>query len=588
MKKILQLLLVVVLIFCCVGCKEDQEGDNPLIPPEPSPGPSVKEQIIKSKLLLIDTENNYIELLDCNKTQLSKNVQIKKYLNNQLQAASIEDLMIGMDNLYVKSVGEEITQILIDGNPIFNRIRVAIRNSINNIADNATLYHDQITIKVNKATSIRTYDGSASYNINAGSTINFYCKNNSISFYIDNILYTSTKRLIINETDTEITVSSISRGVGTPTYSGNLEIAMSNNRLILINDVLMEDYLLKVVPSEMPASWHIEALKAQAIAARTYAYKEIYNKKYLREGYVVDDSESSQVYNNQNKQNSTTTAVTLTKGQTMFYNNEPIVAYYYSCSSGLTGNGNEVWIKNQVIEDIPYLHGKNFTSLEVNTEDEDSMLNFYKTINISDAPSASSSNFRWLITMTKENLRETLNVNIPLMVKGNESSYPILKNGEWVIDDFPSDIGTINKVFVSERGKSGVVVSLQIEASNVTFRIYNQYNIRFTIRPKDVSTTVMKYNANGFSNQYTSQSTNPSILTSGYFALECEGDTINFYGGGSGHGVGMCQYSANSLANNGKSCQEILKAFYDNIIFVDTSATYQPLKDVENIFKNFA
>lgn len=588
MKKILQLLLVVVLIFCCVGCKEDQEGDNPLIPPEPSPGPSVKEQIIKSKLLLIDTENNYIELLDCNKTQLSKNVQIKKYLNNQLQAASIEDLMIGMDNLYVKSVGEEITQILIDGNPIFNRIRVAIRNSINNIADNATLYHDQITIKVNKATSIRTYDGSASYNINAGSTINFYCKNNSISFYIDNILYTSTKRLIINETDTEITVSSISRGVGTPTYSGNLEIAMSNNRLILINDVLMEDYLLKVVPSEMPASWHIEALKAQAIAARTYAYKEIYNKKYLREGYVVDDSESSQVYNNQNKQNSTTTAVTLTKGQTMFYNNEPIVAYYYSCSSGLTGNGNEVWIKNQVIEDIPYLHGKNFTSLEVNTEDEDSMLNFYKTINISDAPSASSSNFRWLITMTKENLRETLNVNIPLMVKGNESSYPILKNGEWVIDDFPSDIGTINKVFVSERGKSGVVVSLQIEASNVTFRIYNQYNIRFTIRPKDVSTTVMKYNANGFSNQYTSQSTNPSILTSGYFALECEGDTINFYGGGSGHGVGMCQYSANSLANNGKSSQEILKAFYDNIIFVDTSATYQPLKDVENIFKNFA
>lgn len=588
MKKILQLLLVVALIFCCVGCKEEQEEDKPNTPPEPIPEQPVKEQIIKSKLLLIDTENNYIELLDCNKTQLSKNVQIKKYLNNQLQEASIEDLMIGMDNLYVKSVGEEITQILIDGSPIFNRIRVAIRNSISNIADNATLFHDQITIKVNKATSIRTYDGSASYNINAGSTINFYCKNNSISFYIDNILYTSTKRLIINETDTELTVSSISRGVGTPTYSGNLEIAISNNRLILINDVLMEDYLLKVVPSEMPASWHIEALKAQAIAARTYAYKEIYNKKYLSEGYVVDDSESSQVYNNQKKQNSTTTAVTLTKGQTMFYNNEPIVAYYYSCSSGLTGNGNEVWIKNQVIDDIPYLHGKNFTSLTVNTEDEDSVLNFYKTINISDAPSASSSNFRWLITMTKENLRETLNVNIPLMVKGNESSYPILKNGEWVIDDFPSDIGTINKVFVSERGKSGVVVSLQIEASNVTFRIYNQYNIRFTIRPKDVSTTVMKYNANGFSNQYTNQSTNPSILTSGYFALECEGDTINFYGGGSGHGVGMCQYSANSLANNGKSCQDILKAFYDNIIFVDTSATYEPLKDVENIFKNFA
>ncbi len=587
MKKILQFILVLVLIFCLFGCG-DVDITDPNIPAEPTPEQPKQEEIIKSKLLLINKDNNYIELLDTDKTKLSENVQIKKYINNELRNASIDDLMIGMDNLYIKTVGEEITQILIDGDSIFNRIRVAIRKTISNIADSSTLYHDSITIKVNKATTIKTYDGKSSYNINAGSTINFYCKNNSINFYIDNVLYTSPKRLIINETDTELKVSSISRGVGTPSYSGNLEIAISNNRLILINDVLMEDYLLKVVPSEMPASWNIEALKAQAIAARTYAYKEIYNKKYLSEGYVVDDSESSQVYNNQNMQISTTNAVLLTKGQTMFYNNEPIVAYYYSCSSGLTGNGNEVWITNQVTEDIPYLHGKNFTSLEVNTKDEDSVLNFYKTINISDAPSASSSNFRWLISMTKEQLRETLNVNIPLMVKGNESSYPILKNGEWVIDDFPSDIGAIHKVFVSERGESGVVVSLQIEASNVTFRIYNQYNIRFTIRPKDVTSTVMKYNSTGFNTQYTSQSANPSILTSGYFALECEDDVINFYGGGSGHGIGMCQYSANSLASNGMDCHTILKLFYDNIEFVDTSAIYIPLKDVEIILKNFA
>ena len=170
------------------------------------------------------------------------------------------------------------------------------------------------------------------------------------------------------------------------------------------------------------------------------------------------------------------------------------------------------------------------------------------------------------------------------MVPTYKESYPILENGEWVIKDFPSDIGKIKNVFVSERGTSGVVISLQIEAENVTFRIYNQYNIRFTIRPKDCGSDVIRYNTKANTGKYTSSSKNSSILTSGYFALEWEGDTLKFYGGGSGHGTGMCQYSANTYASEGKTYEEILKVFYKNIEFIDTSNEYIPIKDYEKYF----
>lgn len=585
MKKFSHIILLFLLIFCLMGCNDVPDTpDTPTIPNTPCVPEEPNEMIAHTKLLLLDQENNYIELLNCEATTISKNTKISRYVNEKLVDAGLDDLMIGMDNLYVKSKGKEILHLIIDNECAFNRIRVGIRKSINNIADINTLYHDTITILINSDTTLRTYDNSKVFSIKQGTSLTFSNQNKKIVCYIGKILYSFDKRIIIDEAQNEMTVSSISRGVGIPSYSGNLEISIHDNKLLLTNDVLMEDYLTKVVPSEMPSSWNIEALKAQAVAARTYAYREIYNRKFMSYGYVVDDSESSQVYNNQKAQSSSTRAVNETKGITMFYDNEPIIAYYYSCSSGLTGNGNEVWIQDKVIEDIPYLHGKNLTDKEVDVSDENSVLDFYKTIKMS-APSASSSNFRWLIQMNRDQLQETLNINLPLMVKGNESSYPILKDGKWQVSEFPSDIGKIKDIFVSERGASGVVVSLEIVAENVTFRIYNQYNIRFTIRPKDVSSTVYKYNSNGYNDTYQSTSKNPSILTSGYFALEWNGDVLSFYGGGSGHGVGMCQYSANYYGNNGYTFKRILSVFYDNVEMIDTSKTYTVIKDFGKLFQ---
>ncbi len=598
MKKFLMIfLLIFVLFISACTTPDDSKNDDDIVDvggsgnQDDNDDESNKEEVEDTyqythcTLLLFDQKNNYMELLNSQATKLTENTKVLKLINNQKQEASYDDLMIGMNNIYIRSKNNEIIEeILIDGEPIFSRIRVAIRNTITNISDINTLYHDNVTVLVNSDTTIDTYDGSQTFDVKANTTLTFTTNGKDVCFYNGKVLNVVSKRIIIKESEKPINITSISRG-SSCSYEGNLEISIVDGRILVTNDLLMEDYLKKVVPSEMPSSWNMEALKSQAVAARTYAYREIYNKKFLEYGYIVDDSESSQVYNNSNEQASTNQAILETQGLTMFCENEPIIAYYYSTSSGITGNGNEVWIEDKVIDDIPYLHGSNTTDYNVDTKSEASLLQFFKTINMY-SPSGSSSNFRWLVTMTKEQLRNTLNVNIPLMVPTYKSSYPILENGEWVIKDFPKDIGAIKNVFVSERGDSGVVVSLQIEAENVTFRIINQYNIRFTIRPKDCGSDVTRYNSKSNTGTYTSSSKNPSILTSGYFALEWNGDNLSFYGGGSGHGVGMCQYSANTYAKEGKSFEEILRVFYTNIEFKNTSNEYTPINNYEKYLQD--
>lgn len=80
----------------------------------------------------------------------------------------------------------------------------------------------------------------------------------------------------------------------------------------------------------MPASYEKEALKAQAVCARTYAYRQIQGNAYGQYGAHVDDSTSFQVYNNINTSERTDQAVNETYGQMLFYNNKPIEAFYYS------------------------------------------------------------------------------------------------------------------------------------------------------------------------------------------------------------------------------------------------------------------
>ena len=98
----------------------------------------------------------------------------------------------------------------------------------------------------------------------------------------------------------------------------------------MVNELPLEEYLFSVVPSEMPASYPLEALKAQAICARTYAYGHMLRAGYPRYGAHVDDSTSYQVYNNITEADSTTTAVKETYGQMILTDEGTVANTYYS------------------------------------------------------------------------------------------------------------------------------------------------------------------------------------------------------------------------------------------------------------------
>lgn len=551
----------------------------------------------QTKILMIDYVSQNMELLNCPTTKFDNSTKVQQKVGEETSTLALTDLLLGMENVYVKVDTEAniISSILIDGEIGFSNIRVGIRKSISDISIDSTLYHDQATMAILESMVLQTFDGLESYSINEGSNLTFTYLDGQIEVKRDDqILMLSSKRLILKSlgTNENIQFTSISRGNGKPYYQGNMEIAIKNNRLLVVNDVNLEHYLYKVLPSEMPSSFGLEALKAQAIAARTYAYMDVISKATESFGYTVDDSVKSQVYNNANPNEISKTAVNETAGQIMTNNGNPISAFYYSTSSGLTASGHEVWINNQVGPEIPYLIGQNLTQDEFGNpisfdyQDEASMLAFFKRIQMTTPDSSLSNYHRWKVVFTKTQLTNTINTNLRLTYNSTPQLVLTKNNDSWLSQPIPTSIGEVTNIYVGERGTSGVVVSLIIETTVNTYKIVNQYNIRFTVRPKDAGSNVYRYYAKGTSSTYgTNPAKNDSILLSGFFAIELEQDNIIFYGGGNGHGVGMSQYGAYGLANAGKTYSEILRTYYSNIDFTDISFEYTPITNYEEYFK---
>lgn len=132
-------------------------------------------------------------------------------------------------------------------------------------------------------------------------------------------------------------------------YRGEFIIENRGGKLVVINSLPLEDYLLGVVPSEMPSKWNYEALKAQAIAARSYA---IANRgKHASHGYDLKDTPEDQAYGGASSETATTnSAVIETKGEVITYNRKIIPAYYSASAGGHTRNSGSVWNK-----DLPFL-----------------------------------------------------------------------------------------------------------------------------------------------------------------------------------------------------------------------------------------
>jgi len=122
-------------------------------------------------------------------------------------------------------------------------------------------------------------------------------------------------------------------------YRGRLEFFLGKSGgLVVLNVLPLEDYLLGVVPAEMPAGWDLEALKAQAVAARTYAVARMAVKQ--DDTFDVYNEQSDQVYRGiAGEAERSSQAVRATTGQILLYQGDPIVAYYSSDAGGYTKAG---------------------------------------------------------------------------------------------------------------------------------------------------------------------------------------------------------------------------------------------------------
>lgn len=339
--------------------------------------------------------------------------------------------------------------------------------------------------------------------------------------------YLEYGRMIITPDEPEaITIRSIERSQGTPVYGGSLEIKGTPEGLVLVNDLFLEDYLTKVVPSEMPPSYEKEALKAQAVCARTYAYRQIQGNTYSQYGAHVDDSTNFQVYNNTSANDKSTQAVKETYGKMLFYEDKPIEAFYFSTSCGRTADAG-VWGTDS--GKYPYLRAVEVKEggKSLGKEDNDGFESYIK--------------------------RED--------VIAYDTSYPMFR---WQTD-LPADVasaqisgaGQIQDMTVTDRGPGGIAGELTVTGTDGTVTIKGQSAIRSALG--NPSLIITKKDGGTM--------TGSATLPSAFIAIEKrtgEDGSLSFhiYGGGFGHGVGMSQNGAQGMAKTGKGYKQILDFFY--------------------------
>ena len=361
----------------------------------------------------------------------------------------------------------------------------------------------------------------------------------------------------------KISLLSVTRSQGTPAYRGTLEISCVDGGLIVINEVLLEEYLYAVVPSEMPSSYPLEALKAQAVCARTYAYARMLHPGLAGFGAHVDDSTGFQVYNNILEQSTTTTAVRETSGQLLYAPDGSLVdAYYYSTSCGF-GSDEHVW-KSDSAPELPYLSALSVSEAGMEGAElvytAESMTEESVFVQFLNEPPESDFEreepwYRWNYEVEKLDTDRMLTM-LQSRYAANNKLVLTLKDGEYVSAKIEK-LGSIKSITVLKRNAGGVADELVIESSTGTYKVISELNIRYVLC--DGKTKVER--------QDGSKVEMASLLPSAFFVIDpiYEGDNIKGYklsGGGFGHGAGMSQNAARAMAQAGYTAEDILEFFY--------------------------
>ena len=350
-----------------------------------------------------------------------------------------------------------------------------------------------------------------------------------------------------------VSVASINRGYGV------IEVWPVEGGFVLVNELPLETYLNYVVPSEMPSRYSHEALKAQAVCARTYAYKHLQAYGYPEYEAHVDDSVRYQVYNNTNPADSTSQAVAETADLILTSQGQPITAYYFSTSCGYTGN-EEVWWEGSA-ELTPYLRGKTVNEagecLDMTNEEVFTAFILDKDDTCYDSP---VSWYRWETDIDVETLSENLNEALKGRYEANPEAIRT-KRGRNFVSRPVETIGTIQGIDILERNEGGAVQRMCIRGSRRTIEIETEYNVRALLNVK--GGVIVRQD--GTTAEGGTLLPSAYLIVTPVFDEEGELSGFRFQGGGYGHGVGMSQNGANGMAEQGKSFEEILHFFYTDV-----------------------
>lgn len=468
------------------------------------------------------------------------------------------DLRVGYSFTDFVIENGKIEACLITRDEAMESIRVLINNS-----GYSGRFHESVKATADTDFTVHygVYDNMQQQEFKAGDVVEFGMDS---AYFMGDRIYIIPKALT-----GKVELLSVERSQGNPMYRGSVEIVKASEGIVVINEVLLEEYLYCVVPSEMPASYPLEALKAQAVCARTYAYRKMLNSGLPAYGAHVDDSTSFQVYNNIKENVATTKAVRETKGQLLYSNKNLVDAYYYSTSCGF-GTTAEIWKSGSPSPE--YLQAKRIGTqdgdviIEENGDnngntdailmkDEDVFREYITNVYSSDYDS-SEGWYRWNYevesldaTAIASRLQARQKANKALVLKQN-------KNDEYVT----KEVEVFKKIYnisCGERLAGGVLDALYIETDKGNYKVIGEYNIRY----------VLNNGTAKVSKQDGSQVESSTLLPSAYIVLDIvkDKDCVSGYkvtGGGYGHGVGMSQNGAKNMALAGKKSSEILNFFY--------------------------
>ncbi|NMB39370.1 MAG: SpoIID/LytB domain-containing protein [Firmicutes bacterium] len=393
---------------------------------------------------------------------------------------------------------------------------------------------------------------------------------------------------IYPEHNGRLTIESIVRGDAwefNPSYRGFIEVNLIDDcKLQIINTVTVEQYLYGVVPSEMASSWPLEALKAQAVASRTYVVRAIIESKIAGRNYHIDDSVFAQVYNNRQEDLKSKQAVDFTNGIVMMDDIGHLIrAYFHSTSCGITASSNEVWggstRETYPSAQISYLTARPVTisGLDIDFSDEDEVHHFLANKEISGYEQQSPW-FRWQFSLTRAQLEQIINQNLAERYQ-LQPQFILTKNSDGTFESLPipkNGIGELLDIAVVRRGAGGNIMTLEISGTTGIYRISKELNIRCILRPINQCTDqkeeiVIKR----MNDEVINYPLLPSACVSFRIIRDNSGsiDKIDIFGGGNGHGVGMSQWGAKGMAEAGCDYQEILEAFYSGVKFVNIYET---------------